>query len=129
WAAGDCAAVPKPGGGTYAPLAQNAIREAPLLARNILASIRGKTTRNFRYKELGQMAALGNREAVAELPGGAMLTGFPAWVLWRAYYLGRLPGIRERVRVALDWTLGLAFPPRMSRLPMRQKNETHAPSR
>ena len=36
------------------------------------------------------MASLGNRQAVAELPGGHMLTGFAAWLLWRTYYLGRL---------------------------------------
>ena len=98
WALGDCAAVPKPRGGTYAPLAQNAIREGPLLARNIVARMRGKATRNFRYRELGQMASLGNRTAVAEMPGGHMLTGRAAWIVWRAYYLeprSRLHSIRR----------------------------------
>ncbi|MDE2571755.1 MAG: FAD-dependent oxidoreductase, partial [bacterium] len=42
WALGDCAAIPKPGGGTYPPTAQHAIREAPALARNILAAIHGR---------------------------------------------------------------------------------------
>lgn len=124
WALGDCAAVPKPGGGTYAPLAQNAIREGPALAKNILARLRGKPTRNFRYRELGQMASLGNRQAVAELPGGHMVTGLPAWLLWRMYYLGRLPGLSQKTRVALDWTLGLAFSPQTSRLPMIEAGET-----
>jgi NADH dehydrogenase len=111
WALGDCAAVPMPKGGTYAPLAQIAVREGPLLARNIIARIRGRSTANFSYEALGQMASLGDREAVVELPGGAMLTGFVAWVMWRTYYLGRLPGLRNKTRVALDWTLGLVFPP------------------
>lgn len=124
WALGDCAAVPKPSGGTYAPLAQNAIREGAALAKNILARLRGKATRNFRYRELGQMASLGNRQAVAELPGGHMVTGFPAWLMWRAYYLGHLPGLSQKTRVALDWTLGLAFPPQTSRLPMIETGET-----
>ena len=39
------------------------------------------------------MASLGDREAVVELPGGAMVTGFAAWLIWRTYYLGRLPGL------------------------------------
>ena len=39
-----------------------------------------------------------------------LITGFPAWVLWRTYYLLRLPGLDRRFRVALDWTLGLLFP-------------------
>lgn len=124
WALGDCAAVPRPGGGTYAPLAQNAIREGTLLASNIRARLSGKPTRNFRYRELGQMAPLGDRRAVAELPGGRMLTGILAWMLWRTYYLGRLPGWSQKARVALDWTLAMAFPPGMARLPLVEEKET-----
>jgi len=124
WALGDCAAVPRPKGGTYAPLAQIAVREGPLLARNIIARIRGRSTANFSYEELGQMASLGDREAVAELPGGAMVTGFVAWLIWRTYYLGRLPGLSRKTRVAVDWALGIAFPPQITRLPMVEKGET-----
>lgn len=116
WAIGDCAAVPKNNDGTYAPLAQNAVREGPLLARNVIARLRGRRTKPFRYKELGQMASLGNRQALAELPGGTMLAGTPAWLLWRTYYLSRLPGNSRRARVALDWTLGMVFPPELARL-------------
>ena len=134
WALGDCAAVPRPGGGTYEPLAQIAIREGKLLASNIRARLRGKPTRNFRYRKLGQMASLGNRQAVAELPGGRMMTGIAAWILWRTYYLGRLPGWNRKTRVALDWTLSLVFPPETARLPMTEQGETsfedrHAVSR
>lgn len=134
WAIGDCAAIPKKSGGTYEPLAQNATREGPLLARNVIARLRGKKTASFAYKKLGQMASLGGRHALADLPGGTMLTGFPAWVLWRTYYLGRLPGIGRKTHVALDWTLGLAFGPAMTRLPMVERGETpfeesHATSR
>jgi len=134
WALGDCAAVPRPWGGTYAPLAQNAIREGALLASNIRAGLRGKPTKNFRYRELGQMASLGDRNALVELPGGRMLTGMLAWITWRTYYLGRLPSWTRRTRVALDWTLALAFPPETARLPMVDMGEssfedTHAASR
>ncbi|MDQ2866700.1 MAG: NAD(P)/FAD-dependent oxidoreductase [Candidatus Eremiobacteraeota bacterium] len=124
WAIGDCAAVPKKSGGTYAPLAQNAVREGPLLARNIIARLRGRATKRFRYRELGQMASLGNRQALAELPGGKMVTGSAAWLLWRAYYLSRLPGAGRRTRVLLDWTLGLAFPPSLASLPTEEYETT-----
>ncbi|MDQ2679956.1 MAG: NAD(P)/FAD-dependent oxidoreductase [Candidatus Eremiobacteraeota bacterium] len=124
WAIGDCAAVPKAGGGTYAPLAQNATREGPLVARNILASLKGRPTRNFRYKELGQMASLGDRQAVAELPGGGLVSGTAAWLLWRSYYLGRLPGWSRKARVAMDWTLEIAFPRGSGRLPLIAQSDT-----
>jgi NADH dehydrogenase len=59
---------------------------------------------------MGTMASLGARRGVAALPGGVVLTGFLAWVLWRTYYLARLPGLDRRLRVTIDWTLGLLFP-------------------
>jgi len=117
WALGDCAWIPvKPDAelgdkaAWYPATAQHAIREGPALADNIVATLRGTPTKPFRYTALGTMASLGARRGVAELPGGFVLAGFLAWVLWRTYYLARLPGVDRRVRVALDWTLGLLFP-------------------
>ena len=56
------------------------------------------------------MASLGGHRGVAALWDRYLLTGFPAWFLWRSYYLLRLPGLDRQVRVAFDWTLGLLFP-------------------
>jgi len=117
WALGDCAWIPtRPDAhqsdknAWYPATAQHAIREGPALADNIVAALRGEPTRPFRFTALGTMASLGARRGVAALPGGIVLTGFLAWVLWRTYYLARLPGIDRRLRVSVDWTLGLLFP-------------------
>lgn len=110
WAVGDCAAIPDGAGGFYPPTAQHAVREGPLLADNIVATLRGTGTQTFRFSSLGMMASLGARRAVAQLPRGFVLTGFPAWFLWRTYYLLRLPGFDRKLRVAFDWTLDLLFP-------------------
>ena len=116
WAIGDCAAIPNPGGRTYPPTAQHAIREGPVLADNIIAKLRGYAGKPFRYNALGMMASLGARKAVAQLPGDRVLTGFPAWFLWRSYYLSRLPGLDRKLRVAFDWSLELLFPRDISEL-------------
>jgi len=42
--------------------------------------------------------------------GGLQVSGFPAWWLWRTYYLLLLPTLDRRIRVAIDWTLDLIFP-------------------
>ncbi len=110
WALGDCASIPAPDGSKVAATAQHAIREGPVLADNVLATLRGVPTKAFDYRSLGMMASLGARRGVAGLQGKFLLTGFPAWVLWRTYYLLRLPGLDRRARVAFDWTLGLIFP-------------------
>lgn len=124
WGAGDCARVPKPEGGEYAPLAQNAVREGPLLARNIVSALAGKPTTAFAYRRMGTMASLGNRDAVAQLPGNRMVAGLPAWLMWRAYYLGRLPGLPQKMRVAADWTLGGMFAQSVARLPWTSPGQT-----
>jgi len=111
WALGDCAAIPdEVEGGVFPMTAQHAIREGPRLADNVVAVLRGLPTKPFRYRALGMMAALGGRKAVAELPGGYVITGFIAWFFWRTYYLLRLPGLDRKMRVAFDWTLELLFP-------------------
>src|SRR5262249_51636917 len=62
WAIGDCAAIPTPRtGGTYGPLAQNAEREGPVVAHNVLATLRGEALRTFDYDLQGTFAALGRR--------------------------------------------------------------------
>jgi NADH dehydrogenase len=110
WAIGDCAAIPDGEGGTYPPTAQHAIREGPALADNIIATLKNRPLKPFRFHALGMMASLGARKAVAQLPGDRVLTGFLAWFLWRSYYLLRLPGLDRKLRVAFDWTLELLFP-------------------
>jgi NADH dehydrogenase len=108
WALGDCAAVPSPDGKTYAPTAQNAIRQAVVCADNIVATLRGGSLKPFVFNALGKLASLGGRSAVAEILG-LKFKGFFAWWLWRTIYLMKLPGLERRIRVALDWTLDLVF--------------------
>jgi NADH dehydrogenase len=38
---------------------------------------------------------------------GIKITGFWAWVLWRNYYLNKMPNIGKRIRVWLDWNMDL----------------------
>ena len=109
WALGDCAAVPMgEAGQTYAPTAQNAIRQAAVCADNIVARLRGGKPKPFVFGGLGKLASLGARSAVAEIMG-LRIKGFFAWWLWRTIYLMKLPGFERQVRVAIDWTLDLIF--------------------
>ena len=111
WALGDGAQIPlgeqRSDQLAYAPpLAQFAFREAKILARNILAQIEGRPLTAFEYRSLGTMASLGGRSGVADIMG-VRISGYPAWVAWRLFYLGLLPGIATRLRVAADWMLDL----------------------
>jgi NADH:quinone reductase (non-electrogenic) len=110
WAIGDCALVHNArDGATAPPTAQFAIAEARTLAKNLLASINGEPTRAFSYRSRGSMAAIGHRKGVANVLG-VPLSGLPAWLLWRAYYLSQMPTLRRKLRIFVEWTWGMFFP-------------------
>jgi NADH:quinone reductase (non-electrogenic) len=115
WALGDCALVPMAEGGICPPTAQFAIRQGKTAAHNIVASIRGGERKMFQFKELGKLAALGHRSAVAQV-FGANVSGFLAWFLWRTIYLMKLPGWGRRLKVAAAWTFDLVLPPELVQL-------------
>lgn len=115
WALGDCALVPMKDGGLCPPTAQFAIRQAKTAAENILASIRGGARKQFHFKELGKLGALGHRSAVAQV-FGINVSGFLAWFLWRTIYLMKLPGWGRRLKVAASWTFDLVLPPELVQL-------------
>jgi NADH dehydrogenase len=108
WAAGDCAAVPDGDGGLHPPTAQHAEREAHQLADNLARVLRGQAPEPFRYRSRGEFVTLGGRRGVAKVMR-AQLRGATAWALRRAYYLGRMPSTERRLRLAVDWTVGLPF--------------------
>jgi NADH:ubiquinone reductase (H+-translocating) len=118
WTLGDCAFVPDPlnPGKFYPPTAQHAIRQAAVLARNIVARMRGEPLQSFRFRTLGLLAAIGRRTGVAEILG-VRFSGIIAWLLWRAIYLSKLPGLQNKVRVSLDWALDLVFSKDIVELP------------
>jgi len=123
WALGDCALVPNADDGRPAPpTAQFAVREARFLADNLLAALDGRPTRAFRHRSLGAMAAIGHRKGVAEVLG-IPVSGLPAWLLWRAYYLAQMPTLGRRVRIFVEWTWGMFFPNDITHLRFTRSGE------
>ncbi len=116
WALGDCAEVPGKGGKPYAPTAQNAQREGVQVARNIAATLGGERPAPFVYTPIGELALVGKRSGVASVYG-LRFSGFIAWAMWRAVYLGKTPLWEKRVRILFDWTLDLIFGDEIAQLP------------
>jgi len=128
WALGDCAQIPDPHSGkTYPPTAQHAIREGARVARNVVSAIKGKDDdkRAFVFTTLGMLAPLGHRSAVADIKG-IKFSGFFAWLMWRAIYLGKLPGWDRKIRVAIDWFLDIFLPKDIVQMKFLMK-ERHSP--
>ncbi|WP_433515553.1 NAD(P)/FAD-dependent oxidoreductase [Nonomuraea sp. CA-143628] len=110
FAAGDAAGVPDvTNPGQYcAPNAQHAVRQAKVLADNLVRHLRGQELVDYRHKYVGSVAGLGLHQGVANVYG-VKLRGFPAWFMHRTYHLSRVPTLNRKVRVVVDWTLALFF--------------------
>ena len=111
WAVGDAAAVPDPArkGHPSPPTAQHAIRQAKVVADNVVGALAGgRKRRPFRYRTLGVFVDMGRHEAVASTVG-IKWRGFPAWFLARSYHLALMPGLKRKLRLVTDWTVGLLF--------------------
>ncbi len=109
WALGDCAEIPQPGSQrTYAPTAQNAMREGTQTAKNIVATLRGAPPQPFVYTPVGELALVGKRSGVARLYN-FHFSGLLAWAMWRGVYLAKMPGWGKRARILTDWTLDAVF--------------------
>lgn len=110
WALGDCAAQPNARDGQICPpTAQFAVAQAEALADNLLRRLAGRPGRPFDHAARGMMATTGHLKGVA-LVFGLRLSGLPAWLLWRAYYLLRMPTAGRKLRIWVEWTWGLFFP-------------------
>jgi NADH dehydrogenase len=88
-------------------LAQVAVQEAPAVARNLAALVRGQPTAPFAYRRKGDLVALGRTQAAAEFAklGGFVIGGLPAWAVWRVNYLMQLLGVRNRGTLLVEWVL------------------------
>ncbi|HEY8967306.1 MAG TPA: FAD-dependent oxidoreductase [Candidatus Methylacidiphilales bacterium] len=110
WALGDTAMALQVDGQYSPPTAQHALRQAETCAANIVASLRGKKKKVFTFTGLGKMGSLGRYSAVVDI-FGFTFTGLFAWLMWRAVYLSKFPGLAGRFRLTVDWILD-AFLPR-----------------
>jgi NADH dehydrogenase len=123
WAIGDCARVPNAYDGKLAPpTAQFAVREARCLAANLVAALSDRPTQSFDYRARGSMAAIGHLKGVADVFGIAV-SGLPAWLLWRAYYLSQMPTLGRKLRIFVEWTWGMFFPTDITHLRFTRSHE------
>jgi NADH dehydrogenase len=84
-------------------VAQVAIQMGKRLAKNFNALAKGKEPEGFVYNDKGNLAIIGRNRAVADLPRGIHLNGFPAWFIWAVVHIFYLIGFRNRLFTFLSW--------------------------
>jgi len=121
FAIGDCCKIdPKLNKKQFPPTAQIAEAEAKTAAKNLRSLLSNTGMEKFDYEWRGQSAIIGRRTGVASF-FGINVVGFWAFVAWRNLYLSKMRSWEKRLRVWIDWNVGLFFSRDISRLKVLKK--------
>ena len=83
-------------------LAQVAMQQGTLLAKNIIAKDRNLARKPFAYWDKGSMAVISRYRAVADLPKFSF-KGFFAWLTWLLIHLIPIAGFRNKWKLIGNW--------------------------
>ncbi len=83
-------------------VAQPAMQQGKLLAKNLKRLKEGKGMLAFKYKDLGSMATIGRNKAVTEI-NNFKLSGWIAWIAWLFVHVYQLVGFRNKIVVMINW--------------------------
>jgi NADH dehydrogenase len=108
WGAGDVSAVPDLTGGGVGgftvPNAQHAVRQGKLLAKNVVAVLRGELPKDYFHKNAGAVASIGLGIGVFQ-SGKLAFKGLIAWFMHRGYHGLAIPTWERKIRVFSNWIL------------------------
>ncbi|MHA4895837.1 NAD(P)/FAD-dependent oxidoreductase [Pedobacter sp. PWIIR3] len=83
-------------------LAQVAIQQGKLLAKNLIKIAAGQAPIPFKYNDKGSMAIIAKFKAVVDLPRG-FFKGFFAWLVWLFIHIIPIAGFRNKAKLAFNW--------------------------
>lgn len=83
-------------------VAQVAIQQGKLLAKNLINLQNQKPFVPFKYNDKGSMATIGRDKAVVDLPHWKF-AGWFAWFVWMFIHLVSLVGFRNKVIALMNW--------------------------
>ena len=83
-------------------LANVAINQAKLLAKNLKNIQRNKACKPYEYQNLGSMATIGKNKAVVDLPF-FHFKGYFAWVVWMFLHLMLILSVKNKLIIFINW--------------------------
>jgi NADH dehydrogenase len=116
YAAGDNAAVPHPKTGQPCPATfLYAITQAARISDNILAELRRRPLRRYRFNNIGEVAQLGSDYGLLQV-GKVSFAGLLTSMVVRFVFFFAVPDWRCRVGLLADWFAAAVFPPDVTRM-------------
>jgi NADH dehydrogenase len=104
-------------------LANVAINQAKLLAKNLYRLEQNKSTSNFEYKDLGSMATIGRNKAVVDLPF-IHFKGHLAWLVWIFVHLMLILSVKNKLIIFINWAWAYITKDTSLALILSQQNKT-----
>lgn len=99
---GDLAHFKQENGAILPGVAQVAMQQGDYVARLLLKKLKGKNISPFRYLDKGNMAVIGRKAAVVQMPW-LHLSGWPAWLIWIFIHIAYLIEYDSKAKVLLQW--------------------------
>lgn len=99
YALGDCATIKDHDLPATAQVAQ---QMGKYLAESFNRKAREKAVRPFSFRNMGMLAYIGSRRALADLPN-IKGRGVSTWLFWRSAYLTKLVSFKNKILVVFDW--------------------------
>ncbi|RYF99542.1 MAG: NAD(P)/FAD-dependent oxidoreductase, partial [Chitinophagaceae bacterium] len=84
-------------------LAQVAIQQGVLLAKNFERILNQKAPTPFKYTNKGSMAIIAKYRAVVDLPVRGFFSGFFAWIIWLFIHIIPIAGYRNKAKIFYNW--------------------------
>lgn len=101
-------------------VANVAINQGKNLASNFLNLLKGKSLKEYEYKDLGSMATVGKYRAVVDLPF-IKFQGFFAWYVWMFLHLMLILSVRNKLAIFFNWAWNYLAKDSSLRLILKQK--------
>ncbi|MDR3713941.1 MAG: NAD(P)/FAD-dependent oxidoreductase [Puia sp.] len=105
-------------------LANVAISEARVLAKNFKNRLSGKPLEEFEYFDKGSMATVGKRKAVVDLPAFSF-QGRLAWLTWMFVHLMLILSVKNKLIIFLNWMMSYFANDSTLRLMLRADPESY----
>lgn len=83
-------------------LANVAINQSKLLAKNLTHIQNNKSTIDFEYRDLGSMATIGRNKAVVDFPF-IQFKGYFAWLVWMFLHLMLILSVKNKLLIFINW--------------------------
>ncbi|WP_342648441.1 NAD(P)/FAD-dependent oxidoreductase [Mucilaginibacter sp. CSA2-8R] len=104
-------------------LAQVAIQQGTLLAKNLVCITKKEEIKPFVYNNKGSMAIISKYRAVVDLPKFSF-TGYFAWVTWLIIHIFPLAGFTNKLKTVFNWMMSFFTNDPSLRLILRYKAES-----